>query len=210
MFRQSRLLHLRGSRSGARDEGCAAALMAHAEVDIPGAGMVSKRQAPNYDDERIGHLVRVCARAFNRSLQLRLADHDVTFGQWIFLRILWNEEGLTQRELSERAGLTEPTTHTALQRLEALGYVQRRTLDGNKRKQHAFLTELGQALRADLEPLAVDVNDQALAGLSESERAGFRKALIRVITNLNRDEADAEARGQKVPPTRIPTGGWPR
>jgi hypothetical protein len=32
---------------------------------------------------------------------------------WTFLRILWQSDGLTQRELSMRAGVTEPTTFTA-------------------------------------------------------------------------------------------------
>ena len=67
-----------------------------------------------YQNERLARLIRLAARSFNRSLQLRLTTEGVTFGQWIFLRILWNYDGLSQRELSEKAHLTEPTTHTAL------------------------------------------------------------------------------------------------
>ena len=94
-------------------------------------------------NERIARLVRLAARGFNRALQLRLQTQNVTFGQWIFLRILWQEDGLSQRELSERAHLTEPTAHTALSRMEELGYIERRNVAGNRRRQHAFLTEKG-------------------------------------------------------------------
>src|SRR6056297_1470975 len=76
---------------------------------------------PDLTDERLARLIRTAARGFNRALSIRLSQHDVTFGQWIFLRILWPEDGLSQRELARRAGVTEPTTHSALRRLEAQG-----------------------------------------------------------------------------------------
>ncbi|UMA67138.1 MarR family winged helix-turn-helix transcriptional regulator (plasmid) [Roseivivax marinus] len=156
----------------------------------------------NYEEERIARLIRLAARSFNRSLQMRLTREGVTFGQWIFLRILWKGDGLSQRELSERAHLTEPTAHTALLRMEELGFITRRNVGTNKRRQHAFLTEKGWQLRDRLEPLAVETNDLAVAGLSESEVDILRHALSVMIRNLERDEKDAAARGLRVPPTR--------
>ena len=64
-------------------------------------------------DDRLAHLIRDVARAQMRALQQRLAPHGVSFGHWTFLRILWIKDGLTQRELSELAGVMEPTTFTA-------------------------------------------------------------------------------------------------
>ena len=166
----------------------------------------SNRRAPalaeSYADERIAHLVRLCARGFNRSLTRRLADHGVSFGQWVFLRILWKQEGLTQRELSELANLTEPTVHTALSKLEKLGIIVRRTEDGNKRKHHVYLTDKGKGLQSVLEPLAVEANDIALGGLSDEDQARLHEVLVQIIGNLAEDEAEAEALGLKVPPTR--------
>jgi len=156
-------------------------------------------------EERLARLVRLCARGFNRALQIRLSQHGVTFGQWIFLRILWMKDGLSQRELSRHAGVTEPTTHSALQRLEAQGLVTRRNLPGNNRRQHAFLTEEGRRLRDKLEPLAVEANEVAVEGLTEAERAVLRRALLTIIDNLDRDEAAAAERGVRMPPTRMPS-----
>ena len=155
-----------------------------------------------YRDERVAHLTRLCARGFNRSLARRLADHGVSFGQWVFLRILWKEEGLTQRELSERANLTEPTVHTALSKLEQQGIVTRRTEGGNRRKQHVYLTDQGRDLQAELEPLAVEANEIALRGLDAEGQDRLRQTLILILENLTADEAEAEARGQRIPPTR--------
>ena len=61
-------------------------------------------------NDRLAHLVRDAGRALVRSLSVRLAEHQVSFGHWSFLRVLWAGDGLTQRELSERAGVMEPTT----------------------------------------------------------------------------------------------------
>jgi DNA-binding MarR family transcriptional regulator len=115
---------------------------------------------------------------------------------------LWKQEGLTQRDLSEAANLTEPTTHTALAKLEKQGLVQRRTLEPNKRKQHTFLTKKGRDLQNVLEPLAIEANDVALAGLSKERCAQLRADLITILANLSEDEVEAEARGLKVPATR--------
>jgi len=153
-------------------------------------------------EERIAHLTRLAARGFTRSLQLRLDGFDLTFGHWAFLRILWDEDGLTQRALSERANLTEPTTHSALVKLEKLGYVKRKNLKGNNRRQHSFLTKRGRDARKMLEPLALEVNEIAVNGLSEKEIVVFRKILTVVIENLASDETSAISMGKRVPPTR--------
>jgi hypothetical protein len=50
----------------------------------------------------LGYLVRDANRAFQRLLERRISPHGVTRGQWYFLRVLWEEDGLSQRELSAR------------------------------------------------------------------------------------------------------------
>ncbi len=172
---------------------------------VAGQAVPEKAAAPEVAllDERIAHLTRLAARSFSRALQIRLAEHDITFGHWVFLRILWQQAGLSQRRLSELANLTEPTTHAALSRLEALGHLTRRHLPGNRRRQHAFLTRSGRALRDRLEPLAIEVNDVALQNVSDADQAVLRRVLGQVIDNLAADEARATEAGRKVPPTRL-------
>src|SRR3569833_751019 len=58
----------------------------------------------------LGYLVRDANRAVQRLLEKRITPHGVTRGQWYFLRVLWEEDGLSQRALSARVGMMEPTT----------------------------------------------------------------------------------------------------
>jgi DNA-binding MarR family transcriptional regulator len=136
--------------------------------------------------ERIAHVVREAARAFVRALTLRLAEHGVSFGHWAFLRILWQRDGLTQRELSEMAGVMEPTTFAALKAMEELGYVARRQVPGNRKNVYVHLTAQGRALEKKLVPLAEDVNKVATRGVKAGELATTRRVLLAMLDNLGR------------------------
>jgi MarR family transcriptional regulator, organic hydroperoxide resistance regulator len=145
-------------------------------------------------NDRIAHLVKDAMRALVRSLQTRLAEHGVSFGHWTFLRILWESDGLTQRELSREAGVMEPTTFTALRAMESRGYIVRRQLAGNRRKVHIFLTAKGRALKRTLVPLAEAVNHVAVRGVASADIAATRRTLVAVLVNLARDELQAPQR----------------
>jgi len=140
----------------------------------------------------IGYLTRIAFRAFSRALEVRTAPHGVSSGQWRFLRVLWREDGLTQRELSRRVGMREPTTVIALKSLERSGFVERQKSIEDRRKVHVFLTPSARALEATLLPAVAEVNKIALAGLTEAEIAVLRKALTQVGRNLAAD-ADEDA-----------------
>ena len=141
-------------------------------------------------DDRLAHLVKDATRALIRALQTRLAAHAVSFGHWAFLRVLWERDGLTQRELSEEAGVMEPTTFAAVKAMEERGYVSRRQARDNRKNVFVHLTPAGRALKARLVPLAEEVNRVAVAGLPAAEVARVRNALLTIIENLARDEID--------------------
>jgi len=138
-------------------------------------------------DDRLAHLVRDAGRVLTKTLQAKLADHSVSFGHWSFLRILWVTEGLTQRELSEQAGLMEPTTYTALKAMEANGLIERRQLNGNRKNIHIYLTPKGRDLKQTLIPLAESVNESAVRGVDEDDLLATRRTLLAIISNLAED-----------------------
>lgn len=138
-------------------------------------------------DDRFAHLVKDATRSFQRSLQIRLADHDVPFGHWTFLRVLWEHDGLTQKQLSDEVGVMEPTTFAAVKTMESRGWVERRQLAENRKNVYVFLTDAGRALKATLVPLAEQVNCLAVAGLSVEDIAAARRVLLAIITQLAQD-----------------------
>jgi MarR family transcriptional regulator, organic hydroperoxide resistance regulator len=152
-------------------------------------------------NDRLAHLIKDATRALLRALQMRLTEHSVSLGQWTYLRILWEADGITQRELSERAGVMEPTTFTALRAMEKLGYVTRRKLPGNRKSVHIFLTPRGRLLKARLVPLAEEVNSIAVQGVNAKDIAMMRRSLLTMIENLAQDEMKA-GKKMRIPSTR--------
>jgi DNA-binding MarR family transcriptional regulator len=153
-------------------------------------------------NDRLAHLVKDATRALLRALQMRLTAHDVSLGHWTFLRILWEKDGLTQRELSIEAGVMEPTTFSALNAMEKLGYITRRQMPDNRRKVYIFLTPKGRQLKDKLVPLAEEVNRIAVSGVPAEHVATTRQTLLAIIENLARDEAETADPERRIPSTR--------
>jgi DNA-binding MarR family transcriptional regulator len=166
------------------------------------ANLPPERGETTLSHDRLAHVVKVVMRAFNRALQMRLTEHEVSIGHWPFLRALWEVDGLTQRELSEEAGVAEPTTFAAIKAMERRGYVVRRAVAGDRRKRQVFLTARGRALEPKLVPLAEDVNAVAARGVPATDMAVTRRTLLALLDNLAADEASPDKKQWRVPSTR--------
>ena len=136
------------------------------------------------DADEVTVLLRDAQRSLSRVLADRIADHGVSIGQWYFLRALWEEDGLTQRELSHRVGMMEPTTVTALNGMERSGLVNRVRNPRDRRKMNVFLTDRGRDLKDILMPVEAQVSRSALDGLGEAEAQKLVLALRQVAANL--------------------------
>jgi len=135
-----------------------------------------------------GYLVRDAHRAFQRVLERRIARFGVTRGHWYFLRVLWIEDGLTQRELSARVGMMEPTTVIALKGMEKAGLVRRVRSREDARRAHVWLTPRGRQLEGRLLPVARQIVQEAEKGVGRRKVAVFREVIARMTKNLDRLE----------------------
>jgi MarR family transcriptional regulator, organic hydroperoxide resistance regulator len=139
---------------------------------------------PHHESD--GYLVRDAHRAFQRLLERRIASHGVTRGQWYFLRVLWTKDGLSQRELSERVGMMEPTTVIALRSMEKAGLIRRVRSTDDRRVTHVRLTAKAKRMRDGLLKLARSINAQADEGISREDIAVFRRVILRMTANLDK------------------------
>src|SRR5277367_3110008 len=135
-----------------------------------------------------GYLVRDAHRAFQRLLERRIAAYGVTRGQWYFLRVLWISDGLSQRELSTRVGMMEPTTVVALRSMERSGLVRRVRSADDRRKVEVWLSPKAKRLRNELLTVARTITDEAEAGINPRDLALFRRVIERMTANLDRVE----------------------
>ncbi len=151
---------------------------------------LSKHQPADLDPyldpmHSLGYLTRVNFRDFSKALEKLTLPHGVSSGQWRLLRVLWEDDNITQRELSERTGNKEATTVHAVRSLVAAGLATRTRCKIDKRKQYIRLTPRARRLKAKLMPMVVQVNELAIAGIDAREVAITRKVLAQTYENLN-------------------------
>ncbi len=132
----------------------------------------------------VGYLTRVNFRVFSRALEQLTLPHGVSAGQWRLLRVLWEEDNITQVELSRRTGTREATTVQAVRSLVDAGLARRKRCTDDKRRFLITLTPKARRLRARLMPLVVQVNEQAMAGIDPGDVDVARRVLAQTYTNL--------------------------
>jgi DNA-binding MarR family transcriptional regulator len=105
-------------------------------------------------------------------------------GQPSVLQALWEHEGLMHTELARHL-LVQPATITKmLQRMEKAGFVERRPDPEDQRVSRVYLTEAGKAVRADVQRVWRQLEEEAFAGFSLEERALLRSFFLRIRENL--------------------------
>lgn len=142
------------------------------------------RVAPLPFEESLGFLLRDLNRAVQRELGARIEENGVAPGAWYILRVLWEEDDITQRDLAHRVGMTEPTAVIALRGIEARGWISRRRSESDQRKIHIRLTAEGRALRERMMPVAHDLNALIGRGLTKDEIRFLRALLRRARANF--------------------------
>jgi len=136
-------------------------------------------------EQSIGYQIRATHRALQRLLQLKIEPYGVTSGAWYFLRVLWDEDGLTQRELADRSGTREPTALAALQAMETRGLVRRMRSNEDRRKIHVWLTAKGKNTKKTLIPLAREVVSIAATNIKANDVRRLLKWLDEIQQNVN-------------------------
>jgi DNA-binding MarR family transcriptional regulator len=133
----------------------------------------------------------LASRLVVRALSARLGPKGIGYGQYPVLLHLWEEDGLTQKELSNRVRIEAPTMVRTLDRMEREKLVTRKRSDADRRQIHIELTAKGKALESELASLSDEVDKLALAGLKRKDRDQLRELVGRIIKNLESDAASA-------------------
>lgn len=144
----------------------------------------AKRREFTPREEAVGFLLWDARRALFREFSQKFAQHGVSNGVFPVLRILWDEDELTQSEIARRGLMTGPTIVGIVAQLEAQKLVTRIPCPDDSRKRKIKLTEEGLRLRATVLPIAEDVHQKALEGISDEETELLKKLLRRIRANF--------------------------
>ena len=153
----------------------------------PEQSMPSEILGPGDLDQSLAYLIRRTHQAFTKALEVRLKPHNISVSMWFFFRVLWKEDGKNQRELSDELGLTQATTVSAMDNMEARGFVKRVRDKVDRRKTNIFLTSEGRSLEAELMPHAAAVNALAISMIPLSDLDCVKTNLSNVLNRLQEE-----------------------
>ncbi|MDR3578602.1 MAG: MarR family transcriptional regulator [Oryzomonas sp.] len=128
-------------------------------------------------EKNIGFLL---AKAYQRAFALakeELEPYDLTPPQCGILAFLWQQDGLTQVELSERSQVDRTTMGGLIDRLEKCGLVERHPHPHDRRAHQIRLTPKGKSMEAPLSECSKKALAKFTSGLTNSDVANFARIL---------------------------------
>lgn len=134
-----------------------------------------------------GFLVSKIKQLSDRIFERILARHGIDAfngAQGRILYVLWQEDGVPIKTISEKCGLAITSLTTMLERMEKQGLIRRVQSDDDKRKTLLYLTEIAKSLRDEAEIVSRQMNDVFYKGFNSDEIEQFEAYLDRVRNNL--------------------------
>lgn len=135
----------------------------------------------------ISKIKQIQGRIFERLLTEHGID-EFNGAQGRILFVLWENDNIPIRELSERTGLAKTTLTSMLDRLEARGHVARVPDSSDRRAVRIKLTENAEKLQKSYREVSEEMNTIFYRGFSDDEILAFEKSLGKVLENLTERE----------------------
>jgi DNA-binding MarR family transcriptional regulator len=135
----------------------------------------------------ISKIKQIQGRVFEKLLAAHGID-QFNGAQGRILFVLWEEDGIPIRSLSDRTGLATTTLTSMLDRLESSGQIERILDPTDRRRVRIRLTQAARGLKDDYEAVSQQMNDIFYEGFTDSEIKLFEGALRRILENLTGKE----------------------
>ena len=133
---------------------------------------------------RISYVVARLHRAIRRGIQERLAPHGLSVSQYTALSVLRNRPGLSNAQLARRTFVTPQAMNEVVASLEEAKLIKREVDLNHKRILRARLTARGNRIFERLDAEIGDLEEQMLAGLSDSARRKFSDTAVSCVHML--------------------------
>lgn len=121
-------------------------------------------------EETVSYLLAKVTTAYRTALERHMGAIGLHGGQTFVLLELWNEDGLRQVDIARRLSLSAPTVNKMLKGLIEINLVTRARPDDDARSTRIYLTDKGLEIREDVERRWIDLEEECLRGLTETER----------------------------------------
>lgn len=130
-------------------------------------------------------LLRASYLAMHRQTESHLADLGITADQFVCLLVLYDNDGIIQRELVDRVSSDQNTVRAMLVLLEEKGYVVRKASSDDGRARVVRLTSSGRAVTERCFEALLAVNKRIKRKFSAGDAYSLTELLTRLVELLN-------------------------
>ncbi|MBN3527385.1 MarR family winged helix-turn-helix transcriptional regulator [Paenibacillus apiarius] len=135
-------------------------------------------------EKYIGVIVHRADLKLNNYYQKVVNPFDITVDQWEILVVLWEQEGITQKELAERLYKDQTNIARMLFKLEKKGFIHRVTHETDRRSLRVYLTSKGRDIKEEILEPSIEAYKKTIEGLTEEEVENFRRTLSIMYNNV--------------------------
>lgn len=133
----------------------------------------------------LGYRIRLLTQLTSRLFQERLEPYGLTQFHWVVLCCLWEQDGLATRDIGDRLRQVGGTMTGVLDRMEERGLIRRERDQRDRRIWRIWLTETGRELYNVLPPIAMEIRERVMQGISEDDQRIVSNLVDRAIANLS-------------------------
>lgn len=136
-------------------------------------------------DESVGFLINQASRKIIHLLMHRFREFDITPEQWSVLYQLFEEGGITQKELARRTAKDQPTTARILDILMKKELIKKQMSESDRRAFIVSLTAKGEKIAASTVPIEAETMKEILTGIDQYDVERFKKVLDQLTANID-------------------------
>lgn len=131
-----------------------------------------------------GTLFRRISLNLTNMIDHQMADRGITSSQYWILKLLWEKDGVTQKELVNQLSVKPASLTGMINSMVEKGWLKRTSDANDARIKRIFLTPSGRELEGDAIEIITACEEMICEGLSEEEKEAFKGMLKIVLENL--------------------------
>ena len=147
-------------------------------------------------EDTISCLMAQLCKAHRNMANTMLNEAGLHVGQEMVLLQLWQQDGLTQKELAEQLCIEAPTVTRMLQRMQRCQLIERRADPQDRRVSRVYLTKRSSELEPAVQQCWQNLEERVLADISSEERLLLHRLLTKMLANLQHSEKITMSDGQ--------------
>ena len=135
-------------------------------------------------ENRIIEYLRIITQASYGVTQDRLEKYGLVKGQAHLLVLIRDNDGCTQKDLSEILGVKYSSVSERLNKLESLGYIERVIDEDNSKYKRIFITSTGKIAAVQCRRIENEFEEMMYKGFSKKDIKQLDEYLEKMCNNI--------------------------